>query len=305
MDDFHENRKPVLILGFNRPEKIRLILQAVHEYGPSALYYAVDGARSEAEEELVGAVRAVVDEFAWECSVHRLFSKTNLGSRYAVQRAVSAFFSRESDGLILEDDCLPAPDFFRFCEKGLDRYKNDSAVGMIAGTNFLGKFANREWDALFSDGHIWGWATWADRWEGQSVLVGDSARSASNLRKYYGVGWPYRRRLIDRYRQGKLDAWDIPWLASLAKRGMWCLIPTRNLVTNIGHGIGGTHTTGASQFADIEAYELPENIQLPSEVAPTRAYQRTYALRLRGEALLHRARRPLVSGVRRMVGKFK
>jgi hypothetical protein len=289
-----EHRTAVLVLGFNRPDETRLVLKAVNEYGPSVLYFAVDGPRSPLEQIQVDLVRSAIDDFTWQCPIVRVFSADNRGSKASMIHALDTAFSDASTCIILEDDCLPSQDFFRFCEAGLSQYEQIMSVGMISGTNFLTKFSNGPYDGLFSDGHIWGWATWKNRWQSER----DAKIDNSELRSYYGLGWPYRRRLIAQANAKELDAWDIPWLSSLAARRMWALIPTHNLVTNIGHGVSGTHTTGGSRFANVPLLPLPKEISLPSKVDPNRHYQRRYAALLRFEDLVHRARRPIIALVR-------
>ncbi len=45
-------------------------------------------------------------------------------------------FSQVESAIILEDDCLPQPSFFTFCEKMLARYSGDSRIGMVRGNNY-------------------------------------------------------------------------------------------------------------------------------------------------------------------------
>ena len=40
------------------------------------------------------------------------------------------------EGIVLEDDCLPHPSFFRFCEELLERYREDERIAMVSGDNF-------------------------------------------------------------------------------------------------------------------------------------------------------------------------
>ena len=52
-----------------------------------------------------------------------------------VSSAISWFFNNVDEGIILEDDCLPHPDFFYFCEQLLDKYRNDKRIWCITGNN--------------------------------------------------------------------------------------------------------------------------------------------------------------------------
>jgi hypothetical protein len=296
---------PVLVLGFNRADKVRAVLSAVHAGEPSAIYFVVDGPREGRDEETkVAEVQAVIAEFRWECPVHTVFYENNLGVKRAMSESLDWFFSNESMGAVLEDDCLPSPDFFRFIAQSLVKYRDYSNVGMVAGTNFLGSVRRGRYDAIFSEGHIWGWATWSDRWQ-HHRRTRFAVSDVVNAPAYYGIGWPYRRRLAESAEQGRLDSWAIPWLLFLAESKLYCAIPTKNLVSNVGHGADSTHTSGRSRFANLQARAMPAVIDLPDVVTPDLMYQARYAVGLHVEHALHSARRPAVGALRGSMTKLR
>jgi hypothetical protein len=126
----------VLFLVFNRPETTRQVFEAIRAARPPRLYVASDGARTDrpGEAETVAAVRSsVLDAIDWPCEVHTLLRESNLGCRDAVSGAISWFFDHEEEGIILEDDCLPSPSFFAFCETLLEEYRHDHSIAGITG----------------------------------------------------------------------------------------------------------------------------------------------------------------------------
>ena len=160
---------PVLFLVFNRPEQTRLVFEAIRAARPAHLYVAADGPRPgrPGETERCEQARQIAMAVDWPCRVEALLRERNLGCGRAVSEAISWFFAREQEGIILEDDCLPAPDFFRFSTEMLARYRHDARIGKIAGTNPLGQW-RPDGDANFffsSYGYSWGWASWRDRWQ--------------------------------------------------------------------------------------------------------------------------------------------
>lgn len=287
---------PVLVLAYNRPDKLRAVLSAVHRSRPSKLYIVVDGAR-EAHRNLVSETRAVVDEYDWGCDVERVFHETNLGVKRAMTAGLDRFFEQERFGAIIEDDCFPSPDFFRFLAEADARFSADKRIGMVSGTNFLRRFGRGD-HVLFTEGHIWGWGTWADRWREYRSSVG--TLNEASVRRYYGLGWPYRRMLISKARAGVFDSWAIPWLAYLASEQLLSVTPPVNLVTNVGHGLQGTHTSGRSRFANLPLFSLGPVLVCEGEVSMNRAYQRRYATGLQVEYLVHTLRRPFVLTVRKL-----
>ena len=105
---------PILFLVFNRPETTAIVFNVIREAKPSRLYVASDGPREDRENEsvLVDAVRKISTTVDWPCEVMTLFRDNNLGCKQAVSGAISWFFDHEQEGIVLEDDCVPHPDFF-------------------------------------------------------------------------------------------------------------------------------------------------------------------------------------------------
>jgi len=292
---------PVMVLAHSRPQFTRQVLAAASAAKPSAILFVVDGARDgHGEDEAVAAVRDLFHEFEWDCPADTLFFQENVGVRAAMTQGLDLFFASHAAGAILEDDCLPAPGFFKFVEAALDKYVAEPNVGMISGTNMLVRSSKSASEAFFSEGHIWGWATWRDRWQNhraEDLKLSD----VRNAPRYYGIGWPYRRRLIERSERDELNSWAIPWLYHLAEHMQYCLIPPHNLVRNVGHSEQGTHTSGASRYSNLVVGGGATDIGLPDKVVPNREYQRRYAIGLQLESFIHRARRPLVHFARRLL----
>jgi hypothetical protein len=124
------NKAPVLFLIFNRPEPTRRVFEAIRRARPVRLYVAADGPRDAVptDHELCRQAREITELIDWPCEVKRLYRDKNLGCRAAVSSAITRFFEQEERGIILEDDCLPEPSFFPFCEELLERYQDDESV---------------------------------------------------------------------------------------------------------------------------------------------------------------------------------
>ena len=142
---------PILFLVFNRPDTTQIVFQAIRKIKPTKLYVACDGPRQDLKSEIeqVALVQKIVSSVDWECDLKTLFRRTNLGCKYAVSSAISWFFDSESEGIILEDDCLPSTSFFYFCQDMLQKFRYDKNVMAITGTNITSGF-KFESDYFFS-----------------------------------------------------------------------------------------------------------------------------------------------------------
>jgi hypothetical protein len=249
MDSFDT---PLLLIAWRRPETLRQVIQAIRPLAPTRLYVACDGPSPErpGEAEKVIATRAVIDqEIDWECQIHRLYADTNQGCKAGVSRAISWFFDQVEEGIILEDDCVPHPDFFSFCSTLLEHYRHDTRVWCINGNNFQKGQWRGDGSYYFSRiPLIWGWATWRRCWQHydrdlnlwtplrDSGLL-DSLFDDATMRLYWSSIW---QRLLD---EDEPDTWDYQWGLTCIANGGLCIEPNRNLVSNVGFGADATHTT--------------------------------------------------------------
>ena len=257
----HPLNTAVLFLVFNRLDTTKQVFEAIREAKPPRLYIAADGARESknGEDEKVKEVREyILNHVDWKCEVKTLFREQNYGCKMAVSGAIDWFFENEDMGIILEDDCLPSQSFFWFCEELLDRYKDDMRVGQISGDNFQKGIKRGHADYYFSIyNHIWGWASWANRWKNYDVNLSqikntkfiDEILRNTKYKKYW-------KDIFNTMKQQKIDTWDYQWTFCLWNNKQLTILPNVNLIENIGFGVDATHTTGESEFANLEAHEI-------------------------------------------------
>lgn len=269
------SQPPLLFLVFNRPDTTAEVLKAIRAQRPERLYVACDGPRSgrPEERETVQRVRQMIAEGVdWPCNLQTLYRDTNLGCKKAVSSALDWFFENEEAGIILEDDCLPHPDFWRFCGELLDKYADDERVFMISGDNFQeGKHVTDDSYYVSALTHIWGWAAWRRSWQKVDLdLSGyDEWVQRGGLKRLFGPGrWERAwKRTFERYRQGRYNTWDYPFLFAAWKHGQYALLPSVNLVSNIGFGHqGATHTNADvyNQLSNISTFSLEFPLKHPT-----------------------------------------
>ena len=264
----------VLFLVFNRPNTTAQIFEAIRKAQPPRLYVSADGPRTnrDGEAERVARVRKVATAVDWPCEVKTLFREENLGCKYAVSGGITWFFEHEDQGIILEDDCLPHPDFFRFCDELLQRYVDDERVSVITGNNFQNGQQRGEASYYFSKyNHCWGWATWRRAWQhyqGDLRFWPEWSQSDDWRKKTPDtVERRYWSKIFEYVRAGQIDSWAYPWTGSVWCHGGLTATPNVNLVSNIGFGSDSTHTGYAdSPLARMVTREIGE-IRHPATVA--------------------------------------
>ena len=275
---------PVVIFAFNRPDLTRQTLSSVRAARPTRLFLIADGPRDDRPDDpqLVAATRHELDAVDWPCEVTRRYSTVNLGCEASIETGLDHVFSDVAEAIVLEDDCVADPSFFVFAHELLTRFRDDRRVWQVSGNNFgapeqLFRGSSYRFTAW---GSVWGWATWADRWQAHRAIFPRDHQPAHDPR---GIA-PIRTRparpdvaalVTPSGRRHFADAatsqdvvshgWDKHWWLTMMTEGALAITPCRNLVENVGWGTGATH--GASERRDHPAQQMDFPLEHPTEVA--------------------------------------
>jgi len=295
-------KTPVLFLVFNRPDTTKRVFEAIRKAKPPRLYVAADGPRisKDGEAQLVQQVRSIATNVDWDCEVRTLFRDENLGCKYAVSGAITWFFQQEEQGIILEDDCLPCQSFFWFCEELLEKYKNDLRVWHISGNNFQNGVKRGENSYYFSKfNHIWGWASWANRWSNYDVEIKsyDSFIANNVINDLFEIEQDKKfwSNIFELVNKGKIDTWDYQWTYTVWINSGLSILPNKNLVSNIGFGPTATHTKDVeSHHSQLPCLDLSFPINHPIFIVKNSTADKITALKTFSKGkLLNRALRKL------------
>jgi hypothetical protein len=286
---------PILLIAWHRPHTTQQVINAIRAVKPTRMFVACDGPNPSRPEEAakVRATREVIErEIDWPCTIERRYSEVNQGCKVGVSSAINWFFDQVEDGIILEDDCVPHPDFLHFCSTLLDVYRDDQRVWVISGTNFQNGQKRGDGSYYFSRyNHIWGWATWRRAWQHYErdmsfwpewKLSEDWAKKLPN---------PAERRswlkVFDRVYAGMIDTWDYQWTASVWYRGGLTATPNCNLVSNIGFGQDGAHTKkGGGELENMAVEPLGEIVHVDNvvqdDIADAYSFQHVFGGKYQG-----------------------
>lgn len=288
-------------MAFNRPSVTAAVFARIAAAQPGRLLLIGDGARGHVagEAEKVRAVRDIMQRIDWPCEVSHNFSDTNLGCRNRIATGLDWVFAQEECAIILEDDCVPAPSFFRYCDELLEKYRDEPRVMTICGSNWLRETPSEHSYLFTTHMSIWGWATWRRAWRTYDV----------DLRS-----WPQRKleRPFERLLSPKeakaltrtldnladenpanrtLNTWDFQWFYNCYSHGGLAITPAANMVSNIGFGADATHTSVlASKLADIPARDVEFPLRHPPTLEPSLVFEEAYYKTLIHKTLPERAR---------------
>jgi hypothetical protein len=240
-----------MFLFFRRPEPTARVFERIREARPPRLYLIADGPRPEvADDERLGeATRATVERVDWPCEVIRDYADRNLGMQERTVSGINRTLEQEEEAIILEDDCLPHPSFFRWCEEMLDRYRDEERIMHISGSQLMPQASANGASYYFSRYvHVWGWATWRRAWSLYDDDLTDwhgksEAAREAQLRRMYSEESERRYWRYVWNNSEQIDTWDSLWSYVVQSRDLMAANPNTNLISNIGFGTEATYAT--------------------------------------------------------------
>ena len=256
---------PVLLITFNRPQYLVKVLEALKRSQISKLYIFRDGPRPYNQNDIKACneIKQIVEQIDWVDELKVNLMQNNLGCGYGPYSAISWAFQYTEKLIILEDDCIPANAFFLFCNKLLNKYECNEKIRLISGRSPISIPKDYKYDYLFTQwAQTWGWATWKRVWDNFDLQQRDIMpffanggfvdifptkieNSYFNARRYYTLN-------------EALHSWDGQFGVHARMNGELAIIPTKNLIQNIG--TEGTHVGKPSDLCYTlivdESYEI-------------------------------------------------
>jgi hypothetical protein len=273
-------KTPVLFIIFNRPGQTQRVFEQIRQLKPLYLFIAADGPRKErdGEDEICKATRdLIIHNIDWPCTLKTLFNEENFGCGKAVSSAITWFFENVEEGIVLEDDCLPHPSFFNYCELMLDRYRGSQTVLHITGCNMQQQLKWGKGSYFFSVyPFIWGWAGWRRTWQKydyhMKVWPQAGKRVLERVFNSDAVKVDFWYEKMEMAYQGKVDTWDYQYVFAFWLNGGVSVNPNVNLISNIGFGKNATHTKAEINiFSEMELHPYLRDTLPGSKNANTEA----------------------------------
>lgn len=284
---------PVLFIIFNRPRTTEKVFYQIKKAKPKKLFIAADGPRYDYPEDndKCEAARKIALNIDWDCQVHTRFRDKNMGCGLAVSDAITWFFHNEKFGIILEDDCLPCRNFFRFCDELLKKYEHNHRVMHINGNNFKAPvnqlIVTQDPSSYYfgSFAQAWGWASWRRAWNKFDYKIPtwpSWKRRGLLFKKFPSIGTYLEKSLqFDAVYAGRVDTWDYQWQYAVLISDGLVIVPNSNLVSNIGYGDDSTHIkTYDKTRNNLETKNLDFPINHPSHLIPEKSLDYHYAIHM-------------------------
>lgn len=261
---------PIIIFAFNRPESLKTAVRALlqnPEAKDSDLFVFVDGPRNDAEKAKTDATADYARNIKGFKSISVTESSQNKGLGDSIIAGVSQIINRYGTAIIIEDDLIVQPNFLRFINLGLDKYKDEKEVFSICGyTNKIKLPKGYTHDAYFcTRSSSWGWATWKDRWDSIDWKLEPWDKYTELKKEFNRWGGSDCFGMLEGWKQGLNRSWAIRFCFNQFLQNKLSLFPVKSLVINDGFDGAGTNCKKWSRFR----YELMKrdkyefDIQIP------------------------------------------
>lgn len=234
---------PVLYITFARPEYASQSFAAIQKAKPKKLYFYSNKARTDRPDEILRneEVRSYVQQIDWECEVKTWFREDYVDVFTSIWGAIDWIFENEEKAIVVEEDVVTCSAFYDYMESLLEKFKDNKKVWMLSGDNATPQY-NPKGLSFFPSrfAQIYGWASWADRWHALDRRMGNwsSFRKSKAFNDYY---CNFLQRKLQRAYFNKVynnldtyNAWDFIFNYNLALNDVYCIIPSVNLVADIG-----------------------------------------------------------------------
>lgn len=276
-------KTPVVFFIFNRPDLTEIVFKAIAQAKPQKLFVIADGPRFPEDVEKCEKTRAIIETIDWDCKVFTHFSEHNLGCGWRIASGIDWVFSQVEEAIFFEDDTLPTPSFFHFCQTMLERYRDDERVMHINGDNFVNQ-DRTSYSYYFSKYmHCWGWASWRRAWKHFDYYM----KTWSEFKKAGLLKYICKNRYEERYWRGVFDqmyedpqlmnAWDFQWMYAIWSQGGLVIAPNKNLISNLGFNRSdAVHTYGNDPRSRLATTDIWEVSHPPFVVSNWEADRRTF-----------------------------
>ena len=258
------NYAPVAFFCYDRLDMARQTIEALMCNDGAAqteVFAFCDAARSPQDVEKVLAVRTWLRSLPSGAfkAVHIVERPVNFGLNRNIISGITEVVEAAGRVIVVEDDIVTAPFFLQYMNNALEEYEGHKEVMMVGGHTQLN--IPQKGDVYFSPhAQIWGWATWADRWQffrhyqSRAEALEGMTEAEIDALEYHGT-FPILQGL-----DKPSHMWDICWNVEVHKRHGFCLTPTRTLVHNAGVGGGTNYNKWMKWFGHYIEYPFADRL---------------------------------------------
>jgi hypothetical protein len=255
----------LLVIAYKRFENVKAIINIAKESGVNRVLVHIDKARDN-DPANIEAQASFCDEMQNKHiypQIEVVITNRNVGCAVNVISGVDKAFEESRYCFILEDDCIPTGDFFKFASESQGILDADKDLWLVCGTQFAPKSLVNGLTTRSNYALTWGWYTNSKKWKEirESLFSntrGDWHQVSIHEQRYWTAG---RKRALD----GITDVWDTILVSKMRELGKFSLLPAECLINNIGDDEAATHTILGSSWLHQKTGSFESPIQIADE----------------------------------------
>jgi hypothetical protein len=252
------------------------------------IFVSLDGASSNDNHRLLlqRECEAIVTQFEEDGLVFESrIAKVNLGCRAHIRDAVTWFFERNFEGLIVEEDLVLSPNSFKFIKSTKHYLLREDIFALC----LFSPLKPRNTAYLVNHWNPWVWYSNAYKWRQFVEYIDKPIIPKYNFRSRFRrlSVRIYLRNIVKGTIKGEIDTWDAQVHAAMIVKRMYCVFPKKNLSLHVGYDSVATHSgllnVWPEKELDLErttfrSYSLNE--ELDEGVRLNRRYENAFKMTL-------------------------
>jgi len=302
---------PIAVNFFARPDTLEQVLKCIRLVKPTRLYLIADGPRVNvpSDIEVCKKCQKIAEKIIdWDCKVVKIYNDTNKGLFETYFFSMKQVFEHEDFCIFMEDDVVATVSFFKYCKELLEYYKDDLRFSFVTGINNMpdGIHHGVDSDYFFSgEGALQAYGLWKRTFDSMNMQFLNSKYAVSASKKLAKKIKPGYEKRIAKYEENLLWQGHQPHVEIYKNllrilENQICIVPKKNLVTNIGLSSASSHSADdirklpkATWYVhNTPVYELDFPLKKPNYVISDVDYEERWRyLTAWGQPLLRNARR--------------
>lgn len=270
-----------ILFTYNRSRHTKAVLDALEKNTvmPQKLFIFQDGMKNSTNEKDWRAVSTVITSVSW-CDTQVVISEKNKGLAASIITGINNVLETFDAVIVLEDDCVPHPQFMEYMVKALEKYQNCNEVYQIGATSEPAEPMDNGTDAYFlGRTNSCGWGTWKNRWEkfNCDYTVVGKIKADVELNDWLQLwGADLESHVVGNV-YGKTDSWAAFWALTVIMNKGYCMAPYESFINNIGFDGSGTHCGVGENALKLRPHEKLTEIELPDKVEFIEGYRKSFA----------------------------
>lgn len=233
---------PILLIGFNRLEKLQERLEELAKIAPEIIYVSIDYESDNQVAEFTRSLEEIKSNWPKSSELFVDIKNKNLGLALHITSEITEVLKKHPALIIIEDDVIVSSEFINFARTSLSQIGFDSKYASVGGFSVIpsyrfNPFMNYSRNSRYF--YCWGWGTTRNIWD-KYKLVLESEKLESQLNRskiWHQLGNDQKNTWIGRFRKvssNPLKTWDIQFQYMSFCENLQHLVPVFRVTENSG-----------------------------------------------------------------------